>query len=460
MNPGQALRSLLVPWLLVTAVVVGGCTDEEVQVSILPASATVSAGDSFLFTTEVKGADDPSVTWSVPAGDAAGTITDAGLYTAPMTAGTYEVKATSVADPTRSATATVTVLPPTSVAVTVTPGPVSVRRDGRQTFSATVTGTEDRRVTWRVQEGAAGGTINSDGTYSAPASAGTFHVEATSVADPRAKGSVTVTVTTTGVASVTLAPINPTVVSGQFLPFSGVVYGVQYTTPIQWSVVEPQGGGITSGGLYLAPLREGLFHITAAARGDTGKRAQTLVDVQQPTGISVWIAPRSPSVPPGGQQSFTASVSGTPNQGVTWSVRETGGGTITDGGIYTAPQLTGTGASYTIVATSTADPTKRAEIAVQVTSQLAFSVAINPSTITLRPGASTVFSASVSADAGNVGYTPTLIWRVLESGGGTINASGNYTAPSTPGIYHVAAEASTASQPSKLNDTFATVKVE
>ncbi|MCW3099895.1 MAG: chiB1, partial [Chthonomonadaceae bacterium] len=47
----------------------------------------------------------------------------------------------------------------------------------------TVTGTSNTAVTWSVQEGASGGSISSSGVYTPPATAGTFHVVATSVAD-------------------------------------------------------------------------------------------------------------------------------------------------------------------------------------------------------------------------------------------------------------------------------------
>ena len=56
------------------------------------------------------------------------------------------------------------------------------------TFSATVTGASSGQssgVTWAVQEGAAGGTIDANGKYTAPETEGTYHVVATSVADPR-----------------------------------------------------------------------------------------------------------------------------------------------------------------------------------------------------------------------------------------------------------------------------------
>jgi hypothetical protein len=455
---GLAPRYLLVSWLLATPVLLAGC-GEQVEVSIKPASVTLNAGESVLFTVEVTEAEDPSVTWSVPAGDSAGTITEAGLYTAPAAAGTYEVKATSVEDSGSSDTARVTVLPGTSVAITLAPSPVTVQVDGRQTFSATVTGAQDTRVTWRVVEGAAGGTINAGGTYTAPAAPGTFTVEAASMADPRAKGTSVVTVTSSFAASATVAPVDPSVVSSQFFRFTGAVYGVRYTTALRWSVLEPQGGGITAAGLYLAPPGTGRFTIAVAPESDPAKRAVTRVEVGQPPGISVWIAPQSPAVPPGGQQSFTASVSGTPNQGVVWSIGEgSRGGTITAEGLYTAPSLASgvSSTSYTVVATSAADSTRSTSVPVLVTRLPVYSLAINPSTLTLRPGGSMAFSALLSGVTSppGVGYEPELVWRVLENGGGTVTPAGVYTAPATPGLYHVAAESE------EIPDTFATVKVE
>jgi hypothetical protein len=58
-----------------------------------------------------------------------------------------------------------------------------------------VTGAADPAVTWSVQEGAAGGTITPAGVYTLPADAGTWHVVATSRADPSRSAVVPVTVT-------------------------------------------------------------------------------------------------------------------------------------------------------------------------------------------------------------------------------------------------------------------------
>jgi hypothetical protein len=53
----------------------------------------------------VAGSSNAAVTWSATSG----TVSNSGLYTAPSTPGTYSITATSGADPTKSASATVTV---------------------------------------------------------------------------------------------------------------------------------------------------------------------------------------------------------------------------------------------------------------------------------------------------------------------------------------------------------------
>lgn len=80
--------------------------------------------------------------------------------------------------------------------------------------------------------------------------------------------------------------------------------------------------------------------------------------------VSVVVNPQTAILPPNGVQTFTAAIAQNANQGVTWSLEEpTGGGSITPGGTYTAPAVLG---SYNVVATSQADPTKSATIAVTV----------------------------------------------------------------------------------------------
>jgi Galactose oxidase, central domain len=117
------------------------------------------------------------------------------VYTAPQVPGTYHVIATSVADATKSGSATVTVPP---VAISIFPTMDTLGPDGLRTFVAPVTGTNNTAVTWNITEGAAGGTIDANGNYVAPGGQGTFHVVATSVADPTKSAQATVTVVASG----------------------------------------------------------------------------------------------------------------------------------------------------------------------------------------------------------------------------------------------------------------------
>jgi hypothetical protein len=95
-----------------------------------------------------------------------------------------------------SSTATPAFTPTTTTTVTITSPTTSatVVAGASQTFTATVSGTSNTGVTWSIQEGGAGGTIDAGGKYTAPSTPGTYHVVATSMADPTKSVMITVTV--------------------------------------------------------------------------------------------------------------------------------------------------------------------------------------------------------------------------------------------------------------------------
>ena len=78
---------------------------ESVVITIEPSSVTVAKGGTAQFTATVTGASDTSVTWSA----GGGSITQDGVYTAGSASGSFTVTATSVADPSVSAEATVNI---------------------------------------------------------------------------------------------------------------------------------------------------------------------------------------------------------------------------------------------------------------------------------------------------------------------------------------------------------------
>lgn len=79
--------------------------------------------------------------------------------------------------------------------------------------------------------------------------------------------------------------------------------------------------------------------------------------------VTVTVSGASTLLKTGAARTFTAKVSGTSNTAVTWSVVETGGGSITQAGIYTAPAVPGT---YTVKATSQANSNASGKAAVPV----------------------------------------------------------------------------------------------
>ncbi len=87
----------------------GGGTSADITIAVTPSTATLSVGETQTLTATVANTTRTGVTWSVQEGSTGGTITSAGVYTAPSTAGTYHVIAKSAADTSKTATAEITV---------------------------------------------------------------------------------------------------------------------------------------------------------------------------------------------------------------------------------------------------------------------------------------------------------------------------------------------------------------
>jgi WD40 repeat protein len=167
-----------------------------VAISLNQLAVTIDVGNQFPFVASVTGTVNTAVSWAIQEGTAGGNITSSGVYTAPGTDGAFHVIATSQADTTQKATATVTVA---ALVVSVSPpsdvlGPLGVR-----IFSATVNTSLNSNVTWKVQEGTAGGAITASGQYTAPNTTnGSFHVVATSAQDPTKSGTANESIVASG----------------------------------------------------------------------------------------------------------------------------------------------------------------------------------------------------------------------------------------------------------------------
>src|SRR3989475_4645077 len=235
------------------------CTTQNfplVQVAVTPTAASVAPGGTLQISAQVTGDPDTAVRWSVKERNG-GSVDATGVYTAPQTTGTFHVIATSHADPSRTATATVTVRPG-AVQVVVRPAAVTLAVNGTRRLAAQVSGNPDTAVLWSVSEGNSGGTVDPTGLYTAPATVGTFHVVATSHADPAISATATVTV-----------QLTPPPVLGQWDPVE------------TWPVVPNQGG------LYIdiVPLRDALGRYGLTV-GDVDRTIESAIG-GAPIGVTV-----------------------------------------------------------------------------------------------------------------------------------------------------------------------------
>ncbi len=281
-----------------------------------------------------------------------------------------------------------------SVTIAVDPGTARVAPGGSAQFAATVTGTADTSVLWDVVE-TGGGAVDSTGLYTAPGSAGTFHVRATSHAAPTVSGQGTVTVVPP--VTVAISPRTPSVVAGGTIAFTAVVSNAT-NTAVTWSVPTPGCGAITPAGVYTAPAVAGTCTVVATSQADPSKSDTATVTVTAPPPpIVVTVTPSPAAVDSCGSMTFSATVTGTSNTAVTWSVQEgAAGGAITATGVYTAPSNAGT---YHVVATSAANASSTAVAVVAVTDRV-LSVVVSPQTVQVPPGGTAQFTATVTTTCG------------------------------------------------------------
>ena len=144
--------------------------------------------------------------------------------------------------------------------------------------------------------------------------------------------------------------------------------------------------------------------------------------------VSVTVSAPQSTVAVGQTLTFTATVTGTNNQAVTWSV--SGGGTISNIGVYTAPATVPNPAKVTVTATSQADSTKSGSATITVVSASAVQVSVQPATASVSDFRTQQFTATVTGSSNTA-----VTWQVNGATGGSqkfgfISSTGLFVAPS------------------------------
>jgi beta-lactamase superfamily II metal-dependent hydrolase len=204
--------------------------------------------------------------------------------------------------------------------------------------------------------------------------------------------SYTIKAPPTNTVSVSITPTTASLNTGGTFQFTASITG-STNTAVSWSA---SSGTVSTSGRYTAPTTAGTYSVTATSVADPSKSASATASVSAPVSINVAVSPATASISAGGTQQFTATVTGTTNTAVTWTCS---GGTASASGLFTAPTTSG---SYTVTATSAADPSKSATAMVTVTASPSTFAEVEPNN---TRGTANVVGANVTSI---VGYFPSI----------------------------------------------------
>jgi len=154
---------------------------------------------------------------------------------------------------------------------------------------------------------------------------------------------------------------------------------------------------------------------------------------------TVTISPSQATLPSRGVHQFTATLSGRHDRGVSWS---TTAGAVTSSGLYSAPTVTTVTTALITARTRTASVTATVTIQPPMPPGASpISLTISPSAVTLKPGASQQFTATVSGTT-NHGVT----WSATN---GTVTPGGLFTARGVGVTTSVSVNATSSADPTK-----------
>jgi hypothetical protein len=235
-------------------------------------------------------------------------------------------------------------------------------------------------------------------------------------------------------AALQIAPRRVTIETNQRVQLRGRFVGRDGDALHSSIVWAASGGNISADGTFLSAVA-GTFQVVGRGRGHKQVDTSTVVVIPPKADLArIEITPASPWVYVGGSLAFTATGylkdSSTTAVGVTWSAT---GGTIDPAGLYSAGQVAGT---YRVVATNASSGLGDTATVTVKTPPLT-SVAVIPASVSLTPGAASQFRAygrNAVGDSVDVAVT-------FKATGGTITATGLYTAGSIGGSYRVIAAA-------------------
>ena len=426
-------------------------TDNAVLTSIdlTPGVDSVEDGASLQYQVSAVWSDGSN---SVPAVDFStdgGSIDSAGLFVAAAPPGDYTVSASDQSG-VAVATARVKVRLPRIASVVLSPPSIALTPGASHRFTATARSAEGVILPATFVWQATGGTVSSNGTYTAGSASGTFRVVSGVVGSVPADTSVVIISSPTAtLTNLTVSPGSATAAIGdkvQFVATGSWSDGSTAAPPVTWSAT---GGTITTAGEYTAGSSAGSY-VVAARHVPSGRVDSSLVTVTSARITSITVTPATATISAQESRQFTASATwsngSTAAPTVIWTAT---GGNVSASGLFTAGTSTGT---FRVIARDPAANFGDTSF-VTVTSPVATlrQLDVNPGTATLTTGGQQQFYVSGVWSNGAT-TKPQVFWS---TNGGSISSGGRFTAPGTAGTYRVIAR----HQGGSLADTVAVTVV-
>ena len=406
-------------------------SDPVASVTVQPADDTILAGQSVALTAVLKDANGTvlsgrTVTWTTSDGTVA-TVSASGVVTG-VAAGSATITATSEG---KSGTAQVTVNPVPAGTVTVSPASASVTVGDTTRLTATVKDANGNvvtnpTVTWSTSN-ASVATVSSSGLVTGVDSG---KVTITASANG-GSGTATVTVVLAPVATVTVQPASATIAVGQTTTLTATTKdasgNVLTGRAITWSSSDPTIATVSQSGVVTGVL-PGSATISATSEGKTGTAAITVTLAPVAT---VTVSPDSAAVVQGQTAQFTATTKDAlgntlTGRTITWSSSNTSVATVDATGKATA---VATGGPDTTGATITATSEGKSGTAKLVVYPLPVdSVAVSPTSATLKRGQTKQFTATALDATGKVLTGRTFTWTSSDPTIATVDQTGLVTA--------------------------------
>jgi hypothetical protein len=379
--------------------------------AVSPASETVAPG-TVTFSDIVTGGVTDAIHWTANGG----TITSGGVWTAPDTAGTYTITATSAEDGTKSASVTITVSAPV-----IQTQPVSENLCSSGTVSLSVVAEYASSYQWYLNNAAIAGATSATYTVAGSSStAGSYAVVVTNGA-----GSVTSQAATVQVgSSITSQPTSLTITQGQTAAFSVAASGKGPFIYQWYSVASGTATAITgaTSSIYITPVQTSAgsasYYVTVTDSCGTAVQSST-ANLTVNTGNApptITVQPLGQTISAGGTATFSVTAVGSGTLSYQWYRIPNGGvnGEITGSVPVAGTIVSGaTSSSYTVPVANAAKGNDQDQYYVVVRNSYGQAVSQNatlavdqgiqiqitdqPANIYVNPGASATFSVTATS---------------------------------------------------------------